>query len=662
MREGQAQGLSVGEERRESASAGSAPEHRSIGSRLVSTVRSALGISEWNPVSLQRWQAGETLHREVPPEGPVAELPPGSREAVEQRPASDSEALPWLSADENVQRQTIQRRLEEIQGRPDIPGSVRSDLCTLANSVYVTERLLLRVHNLQQKSRQEPMRESEWSDLHALGWRVRQDILREQTQVQEQFGQTQDTDATLPAVERLLEELQQRLANAHRYLCSNDAGWESAVRRISTELPIPARDRDSLTTRADVHSRVVPGTALGACFGAGYPSDDSINRFCAERYKHVPELALSVLRNEKRQVLFAGLRHGIVSANEIDGTLLERLSGADLQSLVAEFIVNPGARGPVDRTPAQRIVRQCESIRSSTMRARSAAVTIRESACIQMARESAAAALVADQAKLRRAIDGRKINVRLFTISLLAQEDGGNWDDQQRVFTEMNRMGPTALRVRAPNADGAERSVVANVKIRQFVLSAVNGPLNAKAYRTNSNELEWLVGPSHTHELGGDIAAGLDAMHARMARLRDRFVAMEEDHALTVQERGATHAHSIEQSTRILELQEKRDFVEKNARTLSEVGQQLKTMWLREYGLPRGVEAHKRAAARLALVGWLLGETPVSICASGSEFARQLDPEIKFLATVADNLNGYPPPVEEQMEVWGTARSAFTPQ
>ena len=163
-------------------------------------------------------------------------------------------------------------------------------------------------------------------------------------------------------------------------------------------------------------------------------------------------------------------------------------------------------------------------------------------------------------------------------------------------------------------------------------------------------------------DLGGDIEASLRAGNRRQARLADRFVGLDQRRSRLVGERGANHPQARKLHFSILESRERGALAEKRTRTLIDIGKQLKAMWIEAGELPRGVEAHRRAAARLALAGCLMRETPVLICMSGRDLTRQLDPEIKFLATVADNLHGHLPFVEQRMEAWEEARSAFSPQ
>ena len=539
---------------------------------------------------------------------------------------------------------------------------MKQELTRAADRVSDAERNVLSAHSLLQRCTTELLDEDEWGTLCTQGGRLRAEIPRQLAQLRERLGQSVAGDALAAEVGSLSRELQQRLANAHRYLCADDVSRNDAVRLVESWLPVPARNLASMTTRVEVQSRVVPGTALGSCFAEGYPADDGIERYSAARYKHVPELAQTVLKNEKGQALFLGLRHGIIDAEELDSHLLAALTDQELQSLVDEFVLGEGSPEPPGQDRAQQVRERCDAIRTRPVRAAMDALTIREAAYRHMAKESAAAALVADHGRLRRALAGEAVNLRLFTVSLLTRDDYTSWCAQQHAFAELDQEGPIELQVRDPSADGVVRTVVADVQVRQFVLSARDEALNQWADQVGNDEVEWLLGPPRAPELGGAIKATLDTLNARIAKLSDRFITMDQEHARVVQERGAHDPESRELNVKILELQEKRAHVEKKALTLKEVGTQLKAMWVQEEGLPTGIEAHKKAAARLALVGRLMREMPVLICMSGRDFTRQLDPEMKFLATVADRLDGHLPPVEEQMETWGPARSAFRPQ
>ena len=86
---------------------------------------------------------------------------------------------------------------------------------------------------------------------------------------------------------------------------------------------------------------------------------------------------------------------------------------------------------------------------------------------------------------------------------------------------------------------------------------------------------------------------------------------------------------------------------------------QLKAVWA-ERGDRRGGGDPYKVVSRLALVGHLMGETPLVNCKSGKDRTGQLDAEVKFLATVADQGDGRLPPVDEDMARWRAARTDFT--
>ena len=537
-----------------------------------------------------------------------------------------------------------------------------SELLVTADFVSQIERFVLEAHSLLQRSRIELLDEKEWDALCSMGYRLRVDIPLQQVELREVLERSAEGGVLPPEVEALWQEMQQRLATAHRYLCSAEAGWDDAVRLVDTRLPIPAPNLVSMTTGAEVQSRVVPGAALGSCFAQGYPLNVSSNPLSADRYMHLPGLAQTVLKNSRKQTLFSGLRHGFVEAEGLNGGFLWRLANVDLQLLVGEFVFGEGGPEPVFRNLAGHIGARSEAIKMSPIRAAVEARPMKTAASRRMALESAAAALVADRGRLRRALDGNIVNVRLFAVSLLSGDDYPHWSAQQREYDALDREGAVVMRVLDPDAHGALRTVRVNAVVRQFVLSADEEELLPWAREVGDEAVARLVGSPRTPDIGGDIKASLDAKSARLATLSDQFVAMDQERARIVQLRGANHPEAQQLQIKILELQERRERVEKAAHALSDLGKQLKTMWVDEGGLPRGYEGHRKAAARLALAGRLMGEMPVLICRSGLDLTRQLDPEIKFLATIVDNLHGHLPLVEEQKGTWEEARSAFWPQ
>ena len=614
----------------------------------------------------QRPPAGQTSSSDIQPDGgqgePLAAMLHGRGEPARRVRDLRSVALPWLAREENAQRGTMGARLERLRHQGDVSARLREELLLTAEQVSDCETFVLNAHSLLQRSAVEILTESEWDTLCGMVGRLRLDLPQQSAQLQSNLRQSVDGDVLPPEAEALSRELGQRLASAHRFLCQDNVGWDDAVRTVAAWFPIPAANLVSTTTRVGVQSRVVPGTALGSWFVNGYPSERSIAPFSAVRYRHVPDLAQTILKNEKDQVIFWGLRHGVVSARELGGDVLIALPDEELQPLVEELDLGGGGTEPLSQARVRQVRKHCAAIRASGVRAANSAIAIREASCEQRAKESAAAALVADRSKLRRALEGDTVNLRLFSLSLITRDDYTKWCDQRVAFAELDQQGSVELQVRDPDVEGAARKVVANVGVRQFVVWVGAEARNPWVRDLADQELVRLLGAQHAPGLQGDIRARLDAMNARLAGLSDRFVSMDQEYSRIVQEQGASCKQSRELNIKILELHAKRADVEKKALTLREAGQQLKAMWVQYQGLPAGIESHKKAAARLALIGRLMRETPVLICMSQRDFARQLDPEIKFLATVADRLHGHLPLVEEQMETWWEARSAFSPQ
>ena len=109
----------------------------------------------------------------------------------------------------------------------------------------------------------------------------------------------------------------------------------------------------------------------------------------------------------------------------------------------------------------------------------------------------------------------------------------------------------------------------------------------------------------------------------------------------------------------IAALTEQIDTLEKNAHTLDQAARDVKTIWENKDYRRGGGDPYKMVS-RLALVSHLMGETPLFNCKSGKDRTGQLDAEVKFLATVADEQRGRIPSVDRNMEVWRSARSDFT--
>ena len=462
----------------------------------------------------------------------------------------------------------------------------------------------------------------------------------------------------------------------------NDQPWAPISRRVRTTLP------ETGGKSVVVESRIVPGKALAAHFAEDYASN-GVN--CADRtqYKHVPNLALTTLTNEKGQTLFSGLRHGVIDAYGIEGKRLARLPDDELRTMVGDLLVREGGVEPRSEGRERELDNLVTQIRSDPVQAAKSAEDMRVQASRDMAREMAVAALAADPEKLERALAGETVDIDLSSISLLTPDSirhvaGKNASDERKMlnhqtaaFAELGRSGAIGLPVR--DHEGRPRTVTANVNVRQFNFGvnagAVQGarlgsvtvvPSHAPgvrdimgwgfAMRDNDPNLHKLLGPRGTGWLDGDVAAKAHSMLEQARELHDgRLSELRADLALAQPDSPDAAAAQRE----IAAVSEQVGSLEKNARTLVRAARDVKTIWEnRDYR--RGGGDPYKMVSRLALVSHLMGETPLFNCKSGKDRTGQLDAEVKFLATVADERDGSIPPVDRDMEAWRSARNDFT--
>ena len=499
------------------------------------------------------------------------------------------------------------------------------------------------------------MSEVEWRDLCALVHRIRNEVPSYEASIREQLGRTTTNSASDTWHRRVLEDLQQRLADIELDLYSNELRWDDAIRRIETTLPVGSG------RVAVVESRIVPGPALGSRFAEGYPAGGRDNRYCGARYSHVPDLAQSVLTDARGQILYSGLRHGFLDVAELDSRLLAGVSNDELQALVGDLLME-GEQLTRDCDLRARLIDawsvsiQCDP----QLAARSEAMMVNQ-ARRNMALELAAAALVADPEKLQRGLDGQPVDLDLYCVSVLAPDEFTPWSAQAGALIDLCEQGPVTLPV--CGQDGESHPVRANVKVRCFVLSTTG----ERVWSTipgfvPTNDACALLGQRESGDLGSEVHARIDAMQGEVSALRDQVSGLERKHRRASRTRVETDPVVAVSGSGLSNARERLRVIERNVCTLREAARQLQSMWAPLGDWPEQADAFKPAAARLALMAHLMGGTPVLSCASGSDLGRQLDPEVKFLATAAANNGGHLPPVGENLEAWQRARDAFRPQ
>ena len=465
-----------------------------------------------------------------------------------------------------------------------------------------------------------------------------------------------------------------RLFNTARNQAINDQPWGEVTNRVRTSMP------DEPDRSVTVDSRIVPGKAFAKRFAEDYPSNGV---GCSDRtqYKHVPNLAQTTLTNSSGEVLFSGLRHGVLDSYDIDAEYLASLPDTDLRTMIADLLARDA---PADGAREAFVEEQLALIRSDPRAAQRVAETMRTQASREMASEMAVAALVADPEKLQNALDGDTVDVALSSISLLTPDSLRNLagsarsertmlNHQTEALSQLAERNPVELRVR--DDDGALRTVKVNVQLRQFnfgvnagaVGRARVGPVSIPsqtpgwrnlmgwgfAMERNNPQLQRLFGEADTAALGGDVANRLADMR-REAEERNEYLGQIE---AMIAIRGNAAGGDVLQRNAALQRAELAT-MNKRIESLDSAARQAKDIWAGNDYRQGGGDPFKMVS-RLALVGHLMGETPVFNCKSGKDRTGQLDAEVKFLATAADENGGRVPPPDESMETWRPVRNDF---
>ena len=415
-------------------------------------------------------------------------------------------------------------------------------------------------------------------------------------------------------------------------------------------------------TRVELESRVVPGSALGTRFASRYPSVDGSDWSPVEKCTHVPNLALSSLIDSTGQLLFSSMRHGVIDARKVDGKLLRQLSDDDLRSLLPQLPVRPERAGQAEASTAQFVESELAAVRTSRPTAAAVAATLDKRVCRRMARETAVAALVANPPALRQSLAGESVELGPFCIALLNPWELDRYRGQFKAFQGLQQSQPCELDVRGK--DGSLHKAAANVRVRQFAVSMNARGFDQEAFRNCHANVQGqlLLGPSNETGLGGDVKNRADQMAGRVSRSSKAYDELHRVYLYTIREKGRDHPDARSLGEKLAEAGAEWNSLQRRLRALEETGQQLKDIWVQHGDWPAGMDAGLAVAARLGFVAHLMGEMPVFSDLSGRDFLRYLDPEVKFVAAVADNQGGRTPPVDLDMEVWGPARSHFANQ
>ena len=559
----------------------------------------------------------------------------GSVDARKSDSPPASEGFPRQVPDRDAELEVEYERLRGLLHRSDTPGLSKPPLYAAIRTMFEIEQESRVAGALLQRSQSEMLTDTETKELCDLIRSIASGLNAVEDLWAASPGPGPESDFPRLPEEPVLQELQRRWRRLRDRFHSGDIPWEDSYRPVTTHLP------GSPGVRLRVNSCMVPGAVLGTRFAGGYPTEGFGDPACLTRYWHVSGLRETVLTDAGGGLLFRGLHHDIFQVNDPADDFFDRVGDADICELVDRLLFAEGVDTVFGLPRELLVLRYVEALREHGTGGESIAESLRASARINLAGETIAAALVADPERFARALTGETVDLDLFSILMVTSDDCILWHEQSRAFSKMSELRfdrPTRLYLR--DRHGAMRAVTVQSRTRQFACCPEPGEFEHVNGNAEKRTLWKLLGPLDSPELGGDLMAGVKAMKKRAGELCAEMAGPGWRHATVCPVRGAHHQSVQAIRDRLSGLEAVAGRLEKNARTLEDAGRQLKALWMREERWPAGAEQTRRVGARLALIGHLLGGMPLLSCARGRAFTRELDAEIKFLATVADHRNG----------------------
>ena len=585
----------------------------------------------------------------------------GGARSADRAPRVAISDLPWLTMEQLADLKAKRRRLTELQERPQSP-QVRDDLESAVSAVNRAERKIALAHWYLEASRYHTMRERDWRALYFALETGKWELPGQQGLLNAALGRLATSDEFSAEDARLVNDLQKRFDDVHDLLRATGPSWRCQTRPIRTALPAGTQGQLA------VESHHMPGNVLRVHVGRGTSAETTQDACYGDRYFLVPDLTLAGLTNTGGQMLYAGFRHGLLHAGELNGELLARLRDDELHSVLSGYrqsrFTRLYAKYASDEDLARSVQTVGEQARTDCSRIRKLsgddledwARWLQNEAGITTLTQLITAAVYADPEYSSKALRGDAIEVNFFSIALLTPEDVELWRCRPDRYLHGSSFGFALGQL---EEQGPAREFTAAANVRQCVLSPLGERLTLHdGDGAGRQATERLLGPLDDSRPGGDVGAAVATIEARASRSLAELEEYRQRHTRTAGELGTGHPLSSMVARQVSRLQDDTQRLRKDARTLKEAGAQLKAMWDRG-GWPSSPDACIQAAARLALVGHLTGEMPLLSCASGRDFTQRVEQEAQYLAAVADARNGQLPPVDSDLREWSEVRQAF---
>ena len=395
-------------------------------------------------------------------------------------------------------------------------------------------------------------------------------------------------------------------------------------------------------------STITPSGHLAKNFAADYPSN-GISSMDRMQYKHVPNMAHSKMTAENGEVLFSGIRHGVLDPFMINDKNLKSLPEAELGTMVKELLLDTGAVGtPSGKDPGTYATVIARQIKEGNPEMPDIAAKLRTESSKMMAKELLAAAVVSDPQKMQAALDGETVGVSLNSISLVTPDmlrarfkSGDKGDEKTMLMHQSESLKalaasgePVVLKVR--DNDGTPRSIKVLPKVRTLNFGVNKGAVATSKRVLGPNTPFW------SKMMGWGFAAGMNNPELRdmLGDPRQRNLGG------AVAEKIAQMAVSDDMET------------QRRGALLEQAATQAKAIW-RSGSFKSGGKEPYKMVSRLALVSHLMGETTLYNCKSGKDRTGQLDAEAKYLAAVGHTTGTIPEPDAEYTQESRRERTNF---
>ena len=629
-------------------------QEASLRSRRATTAGPPSGTPEPVTASGGQTRAPESPATRAPctgsPRPDGAEPTSGIEKNVNPKFVQASPGLPWLSAEQNADREVQDQALKRFADKLQLPRAAAQVNSTL-DEVRHLEADIGHATRLLWKSDEEKLSGAEWRELYWLLQGNLRKLHSQWTATMQWMRRLSQFDFARSPEARALFGSVLRMAVAQQYVDTFAMQWGGMGKHANSPVPTGTDER------VDVQQYPVPGTVLGAHLVQGYPPEAIRKGDLVARYSHVPDLFLTSLINRGGTCLFSAVRHAFVHANELDRRFLKQRSNEEVKALHGALSPRPAGTVSGEDFCAQL----SGEIPGSRKLVAATIAGMRRTACQNMENELVAAVLLSYQRVIHLALSGIPARFELFSIALLTPGDVDAWKAQHGHFHEAN-VHPRQVEPVFLDARGSLRRANVSVKYRQFVLSATDERLDLGALgQVNKESAEWLFGSPPADELGGAIKVNLSNRREILRDLEKTTAKLNLDYVKLEEIMGQRHPLTLAAGKQLLATMQNLETAKDQICTLEEAGRELKSIWSREGEWPAGVEGHRRVAALLALTSYLAGHKPLLSCAEGRDLTRQLVDDVDFLAAVADNdVGGLPLDTLDEPE-WQAARSAFRP-